>query len=162
MTRKGAIAILAIGGTAGICAGATRPAVPGVANPERAQINWMLKCQGCHQPNADSMPNATPPMAGMVARFLHAPGGREYLVRVPGVATSTLTDEELAELLNWSLYRFDRTHVPADFVPYSATEVRTMRRQPLRTEAAAVRAKLVKYLNAQPRHPRDTRDGEGI
>ena len=89
-------------------------------------------------------------MTGMVARFLAVPGGREYLVRVPGVATAVLTDAQLAELLNWTLYRFDAAHVPARFQPYTATEVGALRRQPLRTEAKVLRARLISELDQQP------------
>ena len=38
-------------------------------------------------------------MAGFVARFLQVPGGREYLARVPGVATAALSDADLAEAI---------------------------------------------------------------
>ena len=88
-------------------------------------------------------------MAGFVARFLHAPGGREYLGRVPGVATAALSDEALAEVLNWSLLRFDPAHVPGDFTPYTPAEMGRLRLKPLRTEAAAVRAGLVARLETE-------------
>ena len=73
----------------------------------RARQNWILSCQGCHRSDATGTPQTTPNMAGFVAKFLQVPGGREYLVRVPGVATAALADGELAEVLNWSLARFD-------------------------------------------------------
>jgi hypothetical protein len=89
-------------------------------------------------------------MTGIVARFLEIPGGREYLARVPGVATAALTDAQLAELLNWTLYRFDAAHVPAGFKPYTAAEMGALRRHPLRTEAKAVRAALMTELDRRP------------
>jgi hypothetical protein len=82
-------------------------------------------------------------MAGFVARFLQVPGGREYLARVPGVATAALSDADLAEVLNWSLARFDPAHLPADFKPYTAAEIGRLRSKPLRAEASAMRARLV-------------------
>lgn len=117
--------------------------MPGVPNPARARQNWILACQGCHRADATGTPQTTPAMAGFVARFLHAPGGREYLGRVPGVATAALSDEALAEVLNWSLLRFDPAHIPGDFTPYTSAEMGRLRLKPLRTEAAAVRAGLV-------------------
>jgi hypothetical protein len=66
-----------------------------------------------------------------VARFLTVPGGREYVVRVPGVAQASLDDGALAAVLNWMLDHFDRAHVPAGFVPYAAEEVGRLRKQPL-------------------------------
>jgi cytochrome c553 len=118
-------------------------AIPGVANAARARQNWMLSCQGCHRADATGTPQTTPTMAGVVARFLQVPGGREYLVQVPGVATAALSDADLAEVVNWSLARFDAANVPADFKPYTPAEVGQLRRKPLRAEAMAVRASMI-------------------
>jgi hypothetical protein len=120
--------------------------VPGVERPERARQNYILKCQGCHGPKAQGDLSNTPPMADMVARFLTVPGGREFLVRVPGVATAAVSDAELAELLNWTLYRFDAAHLPSGFRPYGAAEIGRLRKSPLRTEAASTRRVLVKDI----------------
>ena len=125
-------------------------ATPGVADEALAHQHYMLQCQGCHRPDGTGTMTTAPPMTGMVARFLAVPGGREYLVRVPGVATAVLTDAQLAELLNWTLYRFDAAHVPTSFQPYTATEVGALRRQPLRTEAKVLRARLISELDQQP------------
>lgn len=121
--------------------------IPGVENAARARQNWMLSCQGCHRADATGTPRTTPTMAGFVAKFLHLPGGREYLVRVPGVATAALSDADLAEVVNWSLVRFDPTNVPADFKPYTPAEVGQLRRKPLRAEAMAVRAGMVARMS---------------
>ena len=133
-------------------AGTKSPAggVPGVTNEALAHQYYMLQCQGCHRPDGTGTSASAPPMAGMVARFLAVPGGREYLGRVPGVATAVLSDAQLAELLNWTLFRFDAANVPADFNPYTAAEIGVLRRRPLRTEAAAVRAALVTELDQRP------------
>ncbi|WP_245804641.1 c-type cytochrome [Erythrobacter tepidarius] len=124
-------------------AGAAPAAMPGVANPEQARIDYILKCQGCHQPDGSGDIAHTPPLKGEVARFLHVPGGREFLARVPGVASVDLSDARLAQLLNWTVLRFDRAHVPADFAPYSAAEIAQLRRRPIRLERQATRASLV-------------------
>lgn len=146
---KGVAAMAALIALAAVAAKAADPAPfvgPGVPDPARARVNWMLKCQGCHRPDASGSPATAPAMAGEVARFLAAPGGREYLARVPGVATTPLPDDQLAELLNWSLLTFDRAHVPAGFKPYTAAEIGALRKGPLRTEAPAVRARLIAAL----------------
>ena len=135
---------------AGASSAAVAAPVPGVASETQALQHYMLQCQGCHRPDGSGTMATAPPMTGMVARFLAVPGGREYLVRVPGVASAVLTDAQLAELLNWTLYRFDATHVPANFQPYTASEVSTLRRYPLRTEAKALRAQLIAELDRQP------------
>jgi cytochrome c553 len=119
---------------------------PGVRDEARARQNWILQCQGCHRPSATGTTDSTPPLAGFVARFLSVSGGREYLARVPGVATAAVSDRDLAELLNWTLYRYDGAHVPAGFKPYTPEEVGRWRHKPLRTEASSVRRSLVAVM----------------
>jgi cytochrome c553 len=149
VTPKLAIAAFAIPVTVAVAASAaTALAHPSKPSPHsfnsaRAQQNWILSCQGCHRPDATGTPNTTPTMAGHVGRFLHVEGGREYLARVPGVATAALSDEALAELLNWMLVRFDPAHMPNNFTPYTADEVGRLRIQPLRTGTAARRTALI-------------------
>jgi hypothetical protein len=115
----------------------------GVENARRAWQNWTLNCQGCHRPDGTGSEGTAPSLAGTVAKFLWAPGGREYLMRVPGVATSPLSSEDLAEVVNWMLWRFDRAHVPAGFQPFTAAEIARWRAQPLRLEASQMRSDLL-------------------
>lgn len=121
----------------------TEEAMPGVVDARQAHIDYKLKCQGCHRPDGSGDAVSNPPMNGQVARFLAVPGGREFLGRVPGVATVDLDNARLANLVNWTLYRFDRANLPDDFVPYSAAELSALRKRPLRAERAAVRQGLV-------------------
>jgi hypothetical protein len=116
----------------------------GVDNPQRAWQHWTLNCQGCHRPDGTGSAGTTPSLAGTVGRFLSVPGGREYLGRVPGVATSALSNADLSELMNWMLWRFDKEHVPANFQPFTAAELGQLRSAPLRLEASQMRADLLK------------------
>jgi len=122
-------------------------AMPGVKNPTLAQQHWVLQCQGCHRPTATGTPRTTPRLNDFVARFLSVPGGREYLGRVPGVATAALSDAELTDLLNWTLRYYDAANIPAGFRPYTTEEVGRLRRQPYRTEASSVRQRLIEAMN---------------
>ena len=124
----------------------------GVENAQRAWQNWTLNCQGCHRPDGTGSDQTAPSLAGTVARFLSDPGGREYLSRVPGVAASALSDANLAEVMNWMLWRFDREHLPAKFQPYTADEMARLRTAPLRMEASQMRAALLKKAD-EPRTP---------
>ena len=119
----------------------------GVLRPDLAWQHWVLNCQGCHRVDGTGSTETAPALAGMVAKFTNVAGGREYLGRVPGVATAPLSDADLAELLNWMLWRFDRDNLSANFRPYTAEEVRALRQRPLRTEAARVRASLVAQMH---------------
>jgi cytochrome c553 len=130
----------------------TAPAanLPGVSNPQRAWQNWTLNCQGCHRPDGSGSDKTAPALAGTVAKFLSVPGGRDYLGRVPGVATSPLSNADLADLMNWMFERFDKEHVPQNFVPFTAEEIGRLRAVPLRLEAAALRTELLRQADALP------------
>lgn len=146
MIASGALfAIAATGGD-----GSLAP-MRGVASPAQAHNDYILKCQGCHRPDGSGDAASNPPLTGQVARFLAAQGGRDYLGRVPGVATTDLDDKRLADLLNWTLYRFDRAHVPANFKPYDAAEIGRLRKAPLRADASKTRADLVARLPGEKR-----------
>lgn len=142
--------LLALAGVAASASGvsatfATDTSVPmrGVPDPAQARIDYMLKCQGCHRPDGTGNLANTPPLKDMVARFLQVDGGREFIGRVPGVAMTDLGDRRLAQLVNWTLYRFDAEHLPAGFDPYSEAEIAALRRSPLRLERAAMRERLI-------------------
>ena len=127
---------------AGAAARASEQTILGVADARQARTDYQLKCQGCHRPDGSGDDHSNPPMRGVVARFLTVPGGRAFIGRVPGVATVDLPDDRLANLVNWTLFQFDREHVPAGFRPYTADEIGRLRQNPLRLERAATRARL--------------------
>lgn len=115
----------------------------GVVDARQAHEDYMLKCQGCHRPDGSGDDRTAPPMRDTVARFLGVQGGRAFLGLVPGVATTNLDDRRLANLLNWTLYRFDPAHVPAGFAPYTPEEIGRLRADPIRLDRVETRARLV-------------------
>ena len=119
---------------------------PGVENMQRAEVNYMLNCQGCHGPTgAGTDDGSVPVMTDFVAKFLNVDGGREFLVQVPGSANAALTDERLAEVMNWMLFRVSPDQVPAGFSPYTTQEVGALRKSPL-SDVEAVRENLVEQI----------------
>ncbi|MES2895462.1 MAG: cytochrome c [Pseudomonadota bacterium] len=115
-----------------------------VAGPDQAAwTRWALNCQGCHRPDGAGTAGGAPPMRGVVAAFLKVDGGRAYLTRVPGVASAPLDDQELADVLNFMLRRYDGARLPANFKPYTAAEIAAGRKVPLRTDAARARQQLI-------------------
>ena len=118
-----------------------------VADDNRAHVNYMLHCQGCHLPEAQGFEGKVPPMKDFVGYFLHSGEGREFLIRVPGVAQSALNDGELAELMNWLLVTFSAEQLPDSYVPFSDREVESLRRDPV-TDPAASREVILKNLSA--------------
>jgi mono/diheme cytochrome c family protein len=99
-------------------------------NARRALYHYQLYCQGCHTPDGAGA-NAVPRMKDHVGYFLETRRGREYLVRVPGSATSTLDDAELAEVLNWIVLEFAGPSSDDAFQRYTAEEVGHLRQSPL-------------------------------
>ena len=98
---------------------------------ERDHFNYILYCQGCHTADGIGAENAVPMLKDQMGYFLQVDGGREYLVRVPGAATSVLNDKDLAALLNWMISTFGGESVAADVKPYTANEVGSLRKSPL-------------------------------
>ncbi len=113
-----------------------------------AQSDYILNCRGCHGPEGRGLPGGAPTFQGLVAKFLWVPGGREYLIRVPGTAQSELSDERTAALLNWIVRAFSAAEVPPDFTPFTGEEVGRSRHIPL-TDVAATRRGLLRAISAQ-------------
>ncbi len=111
------------------------------------RVDYMLQCQGCHRADGAGSPDAVPDLRGSLARFLSVPGGREYLVRVPGAAQAPLSDERLAAVLDWMLREFGPAEAAAGLEPYRADEVASWRAQPY-LEVESVRRELIRRIEA--------------
>ena len=110
----------------------------------RAQFNYQMFCQGCHAPDGSGAGDI-PRLKDHVGNFLEIQAGREYLVRVPGSATSALSNADLAEVLNWIVQEFSGDSASDDFEPYSQAEVGRLRQHPL-NEVEQYRADLLAKL----------------
>ena len=121
-------------------------AAAAAAPPEQL---WALNCQGCHRPDGSGSSGGAPPLRGAAGRLARTPAGRAYLVRVPGVAAAPLSDAEVAAVLNWMLFRFDRSALPRDFRPFEAAEVEKFRRTPLGSAARTERVRLLGRVAAE-------------
>jgi mono/diheme cytochrome c family protein len=104
-----------------LAAAAALSAASAQATPPPAQ-DYVLECRGCHGARGEGA-GAVPSLA-QSARFLSTPRGRAYLVRVPGVAGSQLSDARIAALLNFVLREL-ASDPPATegFAPFSEAEV---------------------------------------
>src|SRR5579864_7040514 len=120
---------------------------PALAGGSPAEL-YTLNCWGCHKPRAEGIPGTVPRLADSMANFLRVPGGREYLVEVPGVAASALSNAEIAEVLNWLLVTFNKAEMPLDFKPYTAAEIARYRPHQL-IRITETRDDLVKRLKAK-------------
>jgi len=119
----------------------TGAASAATVSADQAHLDYQLYCQGCHTPDGSGH-MGVPALKNQLGVFLQVPGGRNYLVQVPGSANSALDDSRLAAVLNYILLRFGQDTLPQTFTPYSAEEVAVLRRQPL-NQIARVRRQLL-------------------
>ncbi|MBT8768967.1 cytochrome c [Metapseudomonas boanensis] len=95
-------------------------------------VNYQLQCAGCHLSDGQgSRANDTPRMKDFVGNFLKVEGGREFLVRVPGMSQSALNDAQLADLLNWLMRKDGMAgkSTPEQYQPYTEAEVAAVRHE---------------------------------
>lgn len=130
--------------------GALAQAPVAVANP---RTDYILHCRGCHGPDGAGVPDRVPDLRGQLGKFVGVPGGREYVIRVPGTAQAALSDARIAALLNWMLITFSGAQLPPTFTAFSEAEVARVRRPPL-TDVATVREQLLSAIAARERQTR--------
>jgi hypothetical protein len=95
---------------------------------------------GCHGTQAQGVPGKIPPLANALSRFMRTPEGRNYILRVPGAANSSLSDAQLAAVLNWLAVTFDANSAAGNLAPCPSEEVSRVRHMPLGSVRAARRA----------------------
>jgi hypothetical protein len=140
----------------GLCLAASLPAAAADYQPGApletftgARADFAFRCKGCHGWAGEGTPGHVPRLDGFVGFFTHAEGGRDYLMRVPGVARAKLDDERLAAVLNWMLEVYGGAALAPGFAPYTAAEVGAARRQPLTATREATRDRLIRELRAR-------------
>jgi hypothetical protein len=111
-----------------------------------ARIDYMVNCQGCHGDDGRGSPGNVPDLRGELGLMLRDPGGRRYLVQVPGSRNAAIDDAALAALLNWMVPAFSAATLPDDFEPYSADEVGGYRRIAA-DDIATERVRLIDAIN---------------
>jgi hypothetical protein len=114
------------------------------------RVNYQLRCMGCHLADGSGQPGRVPSIRRSLVLFSASPEGRDYVIRVPGVAQSPLSDEDTAALLNWMARNLSDLEVPPGFVDYSEAEIHGLRDRPL-VRVSAIRARLLKAAGAKPR-----------
>jgi cytochrome c553 len=135
---------------------AAAPVADALERPESSNVeqNYVLFCGGCHGVEGNGVPHKVPPLKGALGLFLRADGGRELLLRFPGVVNSALSDAALADVMNWCVTRFAGPERPADLRPYSPAEVRAARVSPL-LNIQRSRSELMRRLGLPAREAAD-------
>ena len=97
------------------------------ASAETALTLYLLKCSGCHRANGQGASDAgVPPFPGFIADLARDPGGRTYMLHVPGVVSSGLSDADLTGVLNYLLDRWS-SGPAAEARRFTPQEVATLR-----------------------------------
>jgi len=96
-----------------------------------AEKNYLLHCSGCHLPSGIGDPPNAPTLRDTIGKIVATPEGRDYIVRVPGSSQTPMSDQELADVLNWMLAEFNGATLPKNFEPLNAAEVGRSRSQVL-------------------------------
>lgn len=102
--------------------------IPASSYAASPRINFLLHCSGCHLPGGEGAPPNVPTLHNELGHMMRVQEMREYLVRVPGSAQSSLNDKDLADVVNWMLVEFNASTLPEDFTPLSTAEVAAARK----------------------------------
>jgi mono/diheme cytochrome c family protein len=109
--------------------------------------NYLQSCGGCHGIQGRSAAGLVPQLRDRVGWFLCTPEGRDYIVQLPDVAFAGVSDQELADVLNFMMFDLGGASTPKGAKPYSAAEVKQLRENsPLRTGVHARRQAVVDAL----------------
>jgi len=89
------------------------------------QVNYILRCAGCHGlDGAGSTLGGVPPL-GLIKTFTSDLDGRTYIMHVPGVVNSGLSNQEIADVINYVAQRWGTPDIP--FASFSLEEVNRLR-----------------------------------
>jgi hypothetical protein len=126
-------------------AASTLPELRGLPELTVAQSDYVEHCSGCHGMQGNSAPAEIPVLRDRVGYFMCTQQGREYLIRLPNVAYSAISDnQELADMMNFVVFGLGGNSAPKSSRPFTAAEVARLRSQALATQSLiAVRAEVV-------------------
>jgi mono/diheme cytochrome c family protein len=116
-----------------------------VTQLSEVQSLYLQHCGGCHGIQGDSAPREIPSLRGQVGSFLCTAEGRAYLIRLPNIALAPVSDQKLADVMNFVVFELGGPAVQSP--RYTAAEVAQLRARPLTdTGLADYRARIVKDL----------------
>lgn len=120
-----------------------------------AQVAYLTSCGGCHGIEGSSAPGSVPTLRGLTGSFLCTQQGRDFIIRLPDVALTPLSDRKLTEVMNFVVFDLGAPVAGGDRTrPYTVAEVSRLRRHPLTdTGLTAYRNQVVAGLAARCRVP---------
>lgn len=177
MSHRLAITLALCGQLAPAVAGAAVPSSPRASHLTTVQVAYLTSCGGCHGVEGVSAPQAVPTLRHLTGSFLCTPQGREFIVRLPDVALSALSDQMLTRVMNWVVFdlgaptggwpELRSSHRPSlaaglaarpslpgarrfELRPYTVAEIARLRREPLtQTGLTPYREQVVAHIQAR-------------
>lgn len=108
--------------------------------------DYVQQCGGCHGVQGASFPARVPQLRGRAGYFLCSDASRAYILRLPNVALSSLSDARLAATMNFVVFGLGGADAKAAR-PFTAEEVGGERKHPLTsTSLVHARANLVQQM----------------
>jgi len=126
----------------------------GATSPARGYqplVNYQVRCMGCHLADGSGQPGRVPSVRRSLVLFSGLREGRDYVIRVPGVAQSPLSSADTASLLNWMARNLSDVPLSSGFTDYTEAEVQALRGHPL-VRVSTIRARLLRRVAASPAH----------
>jgi hypothetical protein len=91
----------------------TLPELAGLPELTTPQSDYVEHCSGCHGMQGNSAPAEIPVLRDRVGYFMCTREGREYLIRLPNVAYSAITDDQqLADMMNFVVFGLGGNSAP--------------------------------------------------
>lgn len=112
--------------------------------------SFLERCGGCHGIGGKSASVLVPDLRDQLGYFLCTPEGRNYVARLPNVAFSAVSDQRLAEIVNYAVFDVGGASAPKGAKPYTAAEVGRLRKDPLTVvDLTAQRRRIVEDVIAR-------------
>ena len=120
-----------------------------------AQVAYLTSCGGCHGIEGRSAPGSVPTLRGLTGSFLCTPQGRDFIIRLPDVALTQLSDRRLTEVMNFVVFDLGAPVAGGEKASlYTVAEVARLRHHPLTdTGLTAYRNQVVAGLASRCRVP---------
>lgn len=116
------------------------------AQERSAHANYVLRCAGCHgMEGAGTAEGGIPDFRGYVGAFTRTEAARTYVMHVPGVVSASLSDAEIAAVMNYLVEEWGGESIPDPFVPFTPNEVTRLRAVPVE-DVVAFRREVVDDL----------------
>ncbi len=111
-----------------------------------AHANYVLLCSGCHNVSGQgSEQGGVPTFPGSVGKIAHSDRGRTYMMHVPGVVSNSMSNAEIAAVMNYIL---DTWASEEGAKPFTAEEV-TERRMAVIPDIVVERRELTYEMQDQ-------------